>query len=148
MTLTPGAYLKHRRTAAGLSIADVAARLATEPRWPEHIRAEQLELIEADVLAPSFQTIVALRAVFRFDLTVLERLVAIHAGADLRAPRLCRICACSEHDACLDGQGGCSWVEQDLCTACLGPDLGARMTELHGAAAAAGISLMFPGAGA
>lgn len=30
-------------------------------------------------------------------------------------PTKCRICHCTEDDACL---GGCAWVEADLCTTC------------------------------
>lgn len=31
--------------------------------------------------------------------------------------RICRICGCWELEACV---GGCSWVEEDLCSACVG----------------------------
>ena len=27
----------------------------------------------------------------------------------------CRVCECTEHDACF---GGCEWVEPDLCSTC------------------------------
>ena len=30
--------------------------------------------------------------------------------------RVCRICGCTEDNAC---EGGCSWVEEDLCSACV-----------------------------
>ncbi len=32
------------------------------------------------------------------------------------ALRVCRVCGCSELNAC---EGGCSWVEKDLCSACI-----------------------------
>ena len=118
--MTPGAYLKHRRTAAGLGIHDVAAALATEPRLAEHVRAEWLEKIEADIVPMAFDTIVALRRAFTFDLDILACLAAIELGAPVEPPRLCRICACSEADACLSHQGACSWVKQDLCSTCFG----------------------------
>ena len=35
----------------------------------------------------------------------------------LGAARKCRVCGCTEHNAC---DGGCSWVEEDLCSACVG----------------------------
>jgi hypothetical protein len=35
--------------------------------------------------------------------------------------RACRRCNCTELDACLDSAGPCSWVENDLCSACLTP---------------------------
>lgn len=34
--------------------------------------------------------------------------------------RSCRVCGCSEDTACLGPDGPCSWVEADLCSACLG----------------------------
>ena len=33
------------------------------------------------------------------------------------ALRVCRVCGCSEFNAC---EGGCYWVEEDLCSACVG----------------------------
>lgn len=33
--------------------------------------------------------------------------------------RVCRVCGCSEFNAC---EGGCCWVEEDLCSACVGKD--------------------------
>lgn len=29
--------------------------------------------------------------------------------------RQCRVCGCTEDDAC---EGGCAWVEEDLCSEC------------------------------
>lgn len=29
---------------------------------------------------------------------------------------ICRVCGCSDYDPC---EGGCSWVEEDLCSVCL-----------------------------
>ncbi len=36
--------------------------------------------------------------------------------------RACRVCGCTEHNACLDELtgGGCYWVEPDLCSECIG----------------------------
>jgi hypothetical protein len=116
--MTPGAYLKHRRTAHGLGVHEVAAVLATEPRLAEHVRAEWLEQIEADIVPMSFNTIVALRRAFTFDLDILAQLAAIAMHSPVEPPRLCRICACSDADACLGHQGACSWIEHDLCSAC------------------------------
>jgi hypothetical protein len=116
--MTPGAYLKHRRTAHGLGVHDVAAALATEPRLAEHVRAEWLEQIEADIVPMSFNTIVALRRAFAFDLDILAQLAAVAMHSPVELPRLCRICACSEADACLGHMGPCSWIEHDLCSSC------------------------------
>ncbi|WP_010185991.1 helix-turn-helix domain-containing protein [Sphingomonas sp. PAMC 26605] len=118
--ITPGAYLKRCRQAAGLSVADVAARLPTDPPSPEHLRGEWLELIEADATPASFRTIIALRTRgFRFDIHVLSLLEAIAQGIEATPPRLCRICACSDHAPCMSEMGdGCTWVAEDLCSAC------------------------------
>lgn len=32
--------------------------------------------------------------------------------------RCCRVCGCTEHEPCLTSEGACSWVEEDLCSAC------------------------------
>ena len=32
-------------------------------------------------------------------------------------PRICRVCGCGTYNAC---QGGCWWVEYDLCSSCVG----------------------------
>ena len=117
--ITPGAYLKLRRKAAGLILSDVAARVSTDPHTPEHLRVDQLELIEADIQPAGPSTIMALRRAFPFSVWGLTLLARIAQGDDLAAPRLCRICACSELDACDDRRGGpCGWAEADLCTSC------------------------------
>lgn len=94
--MTPGAYLKHRRTAAGLDFHELAAALAAEPRLAEPARASWVEQIEADIVPMSFSTIVALRRVYRFDLAVLAQLAAIAMHSPVEPPRLCLICACNE----------------------------------------------------
>ena len=38
----------------------------------------------------------------------------------LGAARACRVCGCTEHHACL---GGCYWVEEDLCSSCVGVEM-------------------------
>lgn len=118
MTLTPGAYLKHRRTAAGLSVADVAAQLRTDPRTAIEGRAEWLALIEADVMPMTWSTIVVLRMAFPFDIGVMEELSLLQLGYDFPPPRLCRICACSEECPC-DPQ--CAQTSTDLCSRCFFP---------------------------
>ncbi len=116
---TPGSYLKHRRQAALLSIVDVAHRIGTEPRTAEHSRGEWLELIEADAAPMKLTTIVALSQVFSFRLQVLWTLERIAQGETVAAPKLCRICACSDDDRCRSMHGiTCSWVDDDLCSAC------------------------------
>lgn len=127
--ISPGTYLRKRRAAAGLSSADVAAMIVTEPRLPEHNLIDWLDRIEADMVPATFRTITCLRCCFSFDIEVLEALVAIQlapARASIEPPpRLCRNCGCSERDACGDETApswACSWVEADLCSACAEPD--------------------------
>ncbi len=118
---TPGAYLKHRRQAALLTPADVAARIATEPRVGLHLRAEQIELIEADVQPANFSTIVALHRAFPFDLGVLARLVAIAMGYAYDVPQICRICGYSDQDWFVPGTRSAGWDEPDVCSSCASP---------------------------
>ncbi len=118
MNPTPGAYLKHRRTAAGLSVADVAAQLRTDPRTAIEGRAEWLALIEADVMPMTWSTIVVLRTVFPFDVGVLEELSLLQLGYDFPPPRLCPVCACSDECPC-DPQ--CAPTSTDLCSNCRFP---------------------------
>jgi len=114
MTLTPGQYLRTRREAAGLSIADVAERIATSPRWAQRLRRGWLDQIEADEMPATFNTIVVLNQVIAFDLRVLVALsVEGHA-----VPRLCIVCACSEADPCDGLAVPCSWAADDRCSAC------------------------------
>jgi hypothetical protein len=34
--------------------------------------------------------------------------------------RVCRVCGCDDNHACLTDDGLCYWVEDDLCSACVG----------------------------
>ena len=120
--MTPGKYLELRRTAAGLSLDDVALMTDTTPPRCARDRAELLHLIEADLVPVSSDVVIALQHAFAFDQRALVLLVAIHAGADIAAPQLCRVCGCSWNDPCLDEHDqGCAWSadDTDLCTSCL-----------------------------
>lgn len=39
---------------------------------------------------------------------------AFDLGVDLH-PRRCRVCGCTDDNPC---EGGCEWVEEDLCSSC------------------------------
>lgn len=137
--MTPGTYLRKRREAARLSIADVAAKISTIPRMAEHIRMDWLELIESDQMPATFYTIVALHQIVPFS---IDALVALSVEGR-EAPQLCRICGCSDLDPCQVGSAGftCSWVPNDstLCTTCVdAAEIDALITKLEtqGAAAA------------
>jgi hypothetical protein len=45
-----------------------------------------------------------------------------HMEADVRDEPVCRICGCTEHNACVDEKDGhtCDWSEDDLCSFCVG----------------------------
>lgn len=119
MTVTPGSYLKFRRTAAGKSLDDVAAGLAAEPHVDERARRDWLEMVEADVQPITLPAIVALRRIFPFDIGVLFALERIAQGSIETPPPICRICACSWEDPCVDGVLPCAWAGPDLCAACV-----------------------------
>lgn len=130
--MTPGLYLRTRREAAGLSLDDVAERIATVPRWAQHLRRGWLEQIEGDKMPAIFNTIVVLSQVVQFDLGVLVALTA----EDGEPPRLCRVCACSEEDPCVGHAGPCFWVDVDLCSACLAYEPAERIAIIKSATAA------------
>ena len=112
--MTPGEYLRRRRVAREMSVASVeTAVLAIDPRGNgllHHLATYErgevgLMLTDACLLANAID----------FDLTALA---ALAAGAP---PPICRVCACSEEDPCInhDGFETCSWAEDDLCSACV-----------------------------
>ncbi len=120
--MTPGTYLSLRRKAAGLSLDDVALMTDTAPVRSARDRAELLHLIEMDLVPVSSDVVIALQFAFAFDQQALVLLVAIHAGATVTPPQLCRICACSWNDPCVDEHHqGCAWStdDADLCTSCI-----------------------------
>lgn len=121
MAITPGTYLRMRREARGLTRDDLALMLETVPPVCAHRRAEWIDLIERDEMPIAASTIEALRGAFAFDLQILLRLGELASGFDRPAPQLCRSCACSWDDPCVDGDGQCcGWVPGDSthCTAC------------------------------
>jgi transcriptional regulator with XRE-family HTH domain len=131
MTLTPGQYLRKRREASGLSIDDIAERIGTVPHWAPHLRRGWLEQIESNQMPATFNTIVVLHQVMQFDLRVLVSLTAEATDA----PRLCKVCACSDEDPCVGTSGPCSWVNVDLCTACFHHAPADRLAIIRAAAA-------------
>lgn len=121
--LLPGAYLKMRRIAAGLTPADIAEQFITTPyRLEERGRAHWIELIEADAQPADVSLLVALKRLFPFDLDVVIKLERIAQGSGEAPPALCRYCGCSWEDPCDDGGRPCAWAAPHLCTACVGKD--------------------------
>lgn len=124
--MSPGTYLAKRRQAAGLSIDDVAGAVRTDPPVGEVDRAGWIRRIEENAVLPSFDVIHALGQLFPFSRSVLSELTDLHrAGSDpSAAPRLCMICACSDHDPCRESIGpgqwrACGWAAHDTCTRCV-----------------------------
>ena len=108
-----------RREAAGLSIEDLALRMETTPPVSARTRGEHLVAIEADVQPLSITDGLALQRQLHFDWDILVALTEVAAGLRDELPVMCRSCACSEHDACVDPhQGWCRWALPDLCTVC------------------------------
>jgi hypothetical protein len=114
--LTPSGYLRLRRLAAGLSMAEAARQLIDTPA--DQRRAEEfLRRLETPGRTALYRSTIAhlLRA-FPFDPAVYWQLAEepIH-----RHPRICIGCGCTTHDRCTNSEGGaCRWIEQDRCSAC------------------------------
>ena len=52
----------------------------------------------------------------------------------MKIERTCRVCGCTQYNACLTIHGGCYWVEEDLCSECVGKeseDRGMRKIAYH-----------------
>lgn len=113
--LTPAAYLTLRREAAGLTIAQVAERIA--PRLQDRVDAALLiDMLETPgCKARDRDTINRLRAVFPFDPDVYFQLATEPAD---RHPRVCRGCGCSHWDPCDGPDGTCAWSTDASCTRC------------------------------
>lgn len=96
--MTPGAYIRTRREAAGLSIGDVLAVLAGGG-----VLSAPLEEIEADLVAPSGMDAALLAYAFRLDDMIVARL------KDGEPVQLCPSCGCSHGFECDHEQfGRCS----------------------------------------
>lgn len=116
--MTPSAYLRLRREAAGLTIAQVAARLPTT-----HIDADMAASVIRSLETPGARarhraTLAALRTVFAFDIDIYQQLATEPAA---RHSQICRGCGCSTDDACVeaDGHTCCGWALPTLCTRCM-----------------------------
>lgn len=132
--MTPGAYLRKRREAAGLSLDQVAGQLAALP-WAlvrpsaQEIAslAARLAVAEADQDNLTVPQAELLRNAFRFDIYVYQTLLwARYGDRNTPLPQLCRHCACSWCDPCLHHGSPCQWVARDLCSACADPGISLR----------------------
>lgn len=112
--LTPAGYLQLRRRAAGLTIAEVASRLAESER-DRSICASLVHALETEgVRARLDLTLARLRSVFPFDPAVYRQLAD---EPPHRHPSICRHCGCSAHDRCAADDGECR-LHDDGCSRC------------------------------
>lgn len=121
--LAPGAYLRLRREAAGLSLDDVAFAMETIPTVSARSRAEWLGQIEAGLAPLQVDVLLALEAhpMLMFDRDVLLALSALAAGLTAFVPAICGACGCTEYDPCVtDEEGCCAWADAaaTICTRC------------------------------
>lgn len=113
--LSPAAYLHLRRVAAGLSVDQVAERLAPRARDRAEATALIYLLETAGVRARHAETLHMLRAIFPLDPEVYRQLAEDPAE---RHPRICRSCGSSHWDPCTAGDECCAWATLTCCTRC------------------------------
>ncbi len=127
--MTPGTYLKKRRLASGLSIDDVAERIATAPHVAHIDRAAWIARIDDDIDPISADILATLRTAFPFAPTIAWRLLDLprFSPEEFAAPRICIACGCSDCDPCFlpgpEPRLCCGWANEDLCTSCIGKDV-------------------------
>lgn len=129
--MTPGAYLRLRRVAAGLTVDQVALLLGRVEGSPVATRnavaayRNELLLLEqgSGAMTPERAQLLGrlqgmvvgrLHDVFAFDHQVYLDLVAIAADpeGELPRPRVCRACGCTWNHPCdHSSYGACAWVE-------------------------------------
>lgn len=113
--LSPAAYLKLRRLAAGLTVEGLAELIA--PRHTDRSEARALvRCLETEgVRARNRETIDLLADHFRIDPDVYHQLATEPPS---RHPLICRGCGCSEYDPCSGPKGVCGWASLRACTRC------------------------------
>ena len=115
--LTPAAYLRLRRAAAGVSVSDAARRIAPNNQADA---AKLIRQLETDGTAARYvETIRGLRDAYPLDVDVYLQLRDAPADAH---PRICDGCGCSHWDPCglPDDAGSCAWTNETTCTRCSG----------------------------
>jgi len=131
--LTPGDYLRLRREAAGRSADQLARDLVTviahnrplPKRAPSiaelgarYMRMlDTVRLLEAPrSLCLDTELLDAIASIIPFDPAVYHQLATEPAD---RHPRICRSCACSDHDQCATHHECCRWITPQLCSHCV-----------------------------
>lgn len=132
--MTPGKYLQLRRVMAGYSVAGLARELLDLTGFGTARTTSDLHRLHATLIAAedgslhhSAERIDLIRNFVPLDPTVYFRLIELDRDMPgLSIHGVCRVCACTFHDACsvpadpLAGLGAttCCWVEANLCSAC------------------------------
>lgn len=114
--IKPGAYLRLRREAAGLSVADVAELIAPS-RILVALNERLIPQIEAGEIRPHPSWVAKLSTVYRFDRHLFDLLASFDV-----LMRVCTVCGCSDLDRCDDeADGSCAWSAErpDTCTHCI-----------------------------
>lgn len=115
--ITPAGYLRLRRNAAGVSVADAARRIAPNNQAEG---AALIRLLETDGSAARYvETIYALKEAYPLDVDVY---VQLRDTAPDAHPKICTSCGCSHWDPCVasDDAGTCSGSSDTTCTRCSG----------------------------
>lgn len=132
--MTPGEYLRRRREAAGVSQAEAASYLPRKVNrfhgisiTPRHEKSNIARILafEHDERFAAGRDLLSLALAFPLD----ER---VYGSLRLGRPiAVCRVCACSDRDACRDpARGNCSWARDDLCSHCVGSEKAVRTAHL------------------
>ncbi|MEG3182101.1 hypothetical protein [Sphingomonas sp. LT1P40] len=118
--VAPHDYVRLRRQAAGLDIAQTAARLCVAGDDQAAVRAIVRMLERPGVIARERSTIAKLVRAFPIDAEVYHQLATEPAESH---PRICRGCGCSQDDACQQAEHGpCNWAGPEICTRCTDGD--------------------------
>lgn len=106
--MTPGQYIKLRREAAHMTIADVMAVLADGG-----LLSAPLDEMERDLVAPSGMDAALLAWAYGIDDMILARM------KDNEPVQLCTACGCSEGFECEHEHfGRCSLLPSGVCSNC------------------------------
>ena len=114
--MTPANYLRLRRNAAGLSIAQIAEQLMPRIEF-RSMTAAFLRVLETDgYTAKQRVHIERLAQVFPLDPDIYFQFVEEPTE---RHPLICSGCGCSAYDRCTGADGACLWRAPDACGVCL-----------------------------
>ena len=115
--LSPAAYLRLRREAAGRSVREVAAMIV-DTGDDVAMALDLVRVLETPGnTARQHETLDRLQRAFPFDPSVYRQLATDPVD---QHPRICRGCGCSRWDACCSAEGACSWSSDTACTRCTG----------------------------